>query len=565
MNNLNKEIVHTFKWYKKLTKRFIDLAFLPTTMVVIATLFSQLFMLISSMMPLKVIMLLGSPIVPKYFPNSWQSIPRDMLIVYLAIASVGFFVLYLLSEKVISIYAQKGANKILKNNQKVVLFENQDTQAQKYYTIQSKSLADIVFFILAWIGLGVLYPLLGLIIGLFLVFSYVGFFYGYKIPKYQKKIDEELHILLDLLKGIGFFIVFAFILGSFLGDFYAPNIIVALIAVLLIRQMFGQLRGAVRSVVNLYKARLKVNSLFFYGHTQIKISHDKKDPFWNLLEKQHHKKWIPAIFTEILDEEVKYIQSSWYKLNIKNIAILEITVLQKAQEQKYFVKIFNKNITSQAIHEASFLETNKENKLSLKFIGTTTLEEFHINIFEDKGYKELTQKEFGASHHDIRLHLMDLEINSELKDRYTRSHPYLYKRISKQMIEKLSIVAKDDEVNMIMLFEKSFDSILNTLQKSSLQIINPHLTKFNLIKQNDEKISLIHWGAWKIDLLGVDYPIDVNSIKILKERYKSETENIDEIVLTAFMSQFEKLYNGENFTAIMELLPRILECLKNEK
>ncbi|MEA2019527.1 MAG: hypothetical protein U9N59_13895 [Campylobacterota bacterium] len=563
--SLNKEIIHTFKWYKKLTKRFIDLAFLPTTMVVIATLFSQLFMLLSSMMPLKVIMLLGSPIVPSYFPLSWQSISRDTLVIYLAIASVGFFLFYLLSERIIDIYSQKGSNKVLQNNQKIVLFQNQDLFAKSSYAKLSQSLSNIIFFILSLVGLGVVYPLLSLVILLFVAVTYIIFS--------QMHIIENLNKLLDLAKGIGFFIVFAFILTSFIVNFYPPEIIIVILSVLLIRQMLIKLYEAIRDIVNLAKNREKVNSLFFFRHVKVEIPHESKDPFWSMIDENKRKKWIAELFNNMLDNNIIYISSQLYKVNIKNIAFFKVILKHKDSDKNhiYLLKLFNKNISSQAIHESTLLEEYGDSLFSLPFLGSIAVEEFHCNIFEFSDVGVMTQKDFNVNNITIRSNMMTIKLHKDLTDRYSRSHPYLYERLRNQTFSKYYLVYNIEEMELIKKFESNFNHVIKKLEKLPLQVINPAISRYSLIAMNTDLL-LLHWGGWKIDSLGVGYPIGIAPIDILKKDFKIlqgkrkelENVNIEDIILSSLMTHYEILYNSDNFTAILELIPRILECIINE-
>lgn len=561
-SSLNKEVKLTYKWYKKLTGRFLKIAFIQTVSIVINTLFSQIFMLLSMMMPLKVVMLLGSDKIPRFFPVSWQSLDREMLIIYLAIASVGFFLLHLLFEKVINIHSIKGSNKILQNNKKVILFENQDSFAQKSYTKLAKSLSNIVFFLLSLIGLGVVYIELSFVIILFVLSVYIMFAIVFKNNRSVKILNDEFNNTVTLLHVVGFFVIFAFVLGSFLADFYPPQIIVAILSILLVRQMFSKLGSATKDIKTLYKDRLKINSLFFFRDTKVQIAHDKKDPFWNILEHKARAKWIKELLNNILENDITYISSQCYRLNIKNIALFKVVAKDNDSDKTftYLLKLFNKNISSQAIHETTILQENIHDFFNLPFIGSSIVKEFHCNVF--KYFNVEPVQNFKHDHILLRIKMMNIEPPKELLERYSRSHPYLHSRLSKGMFDKLYLTAQEGEIGMIKDFEKKFDDIIQKIKAVPLQIINPIITKFSLVKFED-KFALLHWGGWKIDSLGTDFPIAIKTIDILKENFEIANVKIDDIILVSLISHFEKLYNGENFTGIFEIIPRILECIED--
>ena len=568
MLSLNKEFVLVFKWYKKLTGRFINISFFQTFIVIISTLFSQIFLLLSSMLPLKVIMLLGSDKIPKFFPDSWQNTDKDMLIIYLAILSIIFFLLHIFSEKIIELYSLKGSKKILENNQKIVLFEKQDIFAKNAYTKLSKSLSNIIFFIFSVVGLGFLYPLLSLAIVSFLFFTYLFFYISYKNHRMLKKLEENYKSFIDIIRTIGFFFVFVFILGSFLTNFYPPHLTIVILSILLVRQMFSKLASAIKDIIQLYKDRLKINSIFFFKDTKINLLHEKKDPFWQILQNEKRNEWIPKVLSLILNQNVIYVNSIILKINIKNIVFIQISTTdsKKTLERNYLLKLFNKNISTQAIHEATLLE---ENELTLPFLGVTVVENFHIHLFEFSDVKFV--ENFKTDSLLVRLNLMRVKPSKQIISRYNRSHQYLHQRISNTVFEKLYLMANSNELELLKKFEDQFNVINMKIKALPLQYINPLITKYTLVKK-DDRLCLLHFGNWKLEPLGVDFPISIKSIEylndhfdiLLNERDRTKTLQFEDVVLAALIAQFEKFYLSEHFTGIFELIPRILECIKND-
>jgi hypothetical protein len=557
------QIELSLKWYKKLTGRFLNIAFIQTIFIVFATIFSQTFMLLSTMTPLKIVMLLGSDKIPGFFPDSWQSIDKNMLIIYLAIASIGFFILHIFFEKIITLHSIIGSNKVLQNNKKIILFENQDVFAQKAYTKLSKSLSNIIFFILSLVGIGIVYLPLSFMIIFYILSIYIVFSILFKKDRSAKVLNEGFNSSIDLLKGVGFFVIFAFILGGLLADFYAPKTIVIILSVLLVRQMFSKLSSAIKDIKSLYRDRLKINSLFFFKDTKIQITHDKKDPFWSLLNYEDRRFWIEDLLSNVLDNKITYVSSQYYNVNIKNVIFLKVLLIDcNNNTYTYLLKLFNKNISSQAIHEATILQENIDDFFSLPFIGSSNVREFHCNIFYFPDIKPIDN--FKDDNILIRIKIMKITPPKELLKRYDRSHPYLHNRLNIKMIDKLYLIVDSDNINMIKDFENNFDDILQNIKEVPLQLINPMITKFSLVKTEDNFV-LLHWAGWKIDSLGTDFPISLNALNTLRDELDINHVNIDDVILVSLMSQFEKYYNSENFTGVIEIIPKILEYMKNAK
>ena len=560
--SLNSKTYSSLKWYKKLTGRFLNIAPLYTIIVVLLTILSQVFMILYFMLPLKIVMLLGSDKVPGFFPLSWQSMKLNTLIFYLAIASVLFFILYLLSKRFIDIYSMKGANKILENNQKVVLFEKQDIFAQNSYSKLASSLSSIIFFILSLLLLAIFYPLLCIAIIIFVLATYLLFSLLLAREKSAKHIIENLNDVFDTVKGIQFFTIFVVILLSYITNFYFPHIIIVILGLLINRRMFNKLITSINDIVNLYKGRMKINYLFFFRDINVKISHDKQDPFWSLLNHESREKWIKDLLNNVLENDIRYIRSHWYRVDIKNIAFLKVVIKNNDNTQSYLLKLFNSNISSQAIHETTILQENINGLYNLPFIGSNTVKEFHCNIFDFVNVEAVPN--FKLDHILLKINMMSISPTKDLLERYSRSHPFLYKRLDKKMLNKLYLTAKEDEIEIIKDFEKSFEVIIKIIEDVPLQIINPFMTKLSLLK-NEEHFVLLHWSGWKIDSVGTDFPIAEKSINTLKEKLDLNNVKINDIILVSLMSQFEKFCNAENFTGVIDLVPRVLECLKDEK
>ena len=161
-------ILMSLRWAVSIGSKLIRVAPGYTFSVIIFTLISQVSMLLAFFLPLKVIILLGSSRIPRYFPESWKSFDHDQLVITLAVAAAGFYLLALLSERILAMLATKGAQRLLDKSRKITMFRNQKTITKNAYLKYSSGLAGLVFSILAFIFLGVLYPNLAIV-----TFSYI--------------------------------------------------------------------------------------------------------------------------------------------------------------------------------------------------------------------------------------------------------------------------------------------------------------------------------------------------------------------------------------------------------
>ena len=141
------------KWFLRIGGQFFKLMPGQTILAIFLSLFSKALGILSSYLPLKVVILLGSAGIPKFFPSSFQDIDRELLVVGLSIATVIFYILFITTEKSLVILGKRAATVVLKNSSKMPLFENQNEVAQKGVQRYSESLAELFFLL---VGLPIL-------------------------------------------------------------------------------------------------------------------------------------------------------------------------------------------------------------------------------------------------------------------------------------------------------------------------------------------------------------------------------------------------------------------------
>lgn len=156
------------RWTLGLGNKFRRKAPLATTLCVLASLTSQTAMLVAFLLPLKVVILLGADGLPRYYPPALAGLGRETLIIWLSGASVAFYGLNLLAEKVVGIAANRGAIRLLASTGKMILFEDQNEIAGSAYKQFTSSLAGSVFVFLAILILLWIYPVIP-----FLLFVYL--------------------------------------------------------------------------------------------------------------------------------------------------------------------------------------------------------------------------------------------------------------------------------------------------------------------------------------------------------------------------------------------------------
>lgn len=578
--SLHRVIEATLRWSFSIGVKFLRVVPAYTLAVVFATLTSQISLLLAFFLPLKVIILLGSPDIPTYFPQALHSMERDHLIMSLAAGTAGFYLLYLLAEKAIVHYSAQGANRLLEKSQKISLFESQNEIAIRAYHRYSRSLASLVFVGLSLVFVGFLYPRLTLIVLVYVVMVFLilslAFAHG---KKSSAKLAEGVSDLMNVLGAVGFLLAFASMVADFLMG-RPPRVIAAIVCLLLIRQLMLRLAGLVTDIAALFTQRLQINPLFFYEKKLVAETPPREHNFWSLLEMPHRDEWVKCVLREVVGLSPRRVDCVWRQTGIANVVAFEVTFCDDNGQNlvHYLVKLFNSNQRVLALHEASLLsECEPVDLPSLRFLGVDQIENYHCHLFEWTGIKELSPSELGMKRQEIAERLLSCEPPKTLLERYSRSRPMLGQRLNNNMVARLRLVTSNSkQLEQLTVLEQKFQQLRSRLQSLPVQIVNPDMSP-DILKSNESgEIYLTHWGRWSIEPVGAGWPVpgwpvtekDLNQLTEVVVQAKKRREDLIPIIdadikLAALMFSFEHFFNRQQYTKALEILPSILAYLKN--
>lgn len=568
----------TARWSFSIGAKFIRVVPTYTLAVVLATLASQIALLLAFFLPLKVLILLGSSRVPRYFPQAWQAVERDHLVMSLAAGAAGFYLLYLLAEKTVIFCAERGATRLLEKSRKITLFENQDEIALRAYHRYSRSLAGLVFVGLALVFIGFLYPDLALVVLGYGLTTYVLLSLAFALTKrLRARLAEGVSGLMNMLGAVGFLFAFAFMVSDFLMD-RPPSVIVAIICLLLVRQLMIRVTGVVTDLSILFTLRLQINALFFHGQKLVADISEREHDFWSLLEMPRRVEWVRGVLREVAGVSPQRIDCVWRQNSIANVVTFEVTACDDSGQilGSYLVKLFNSNHRAPALHEASLLSGCAQGALpSPRFLGANQVDNYHCHLFEWTGAKELSPSELGVKRQEVAVWLISYEPPRALVERYTRSRPLLGQRLSNNMISRLHLVTSNpQQLEQLTVLEQKFHQLRSRLQSLPVQIVNPDMQPDILKCTEGGDVILTHWGRWSIEPVGAGWPVPgwpvsekdlIRLGEVLDQAKKSRKALIPvvdaDIKLAALMFAFENFYQRQQYISALHLLPSVLACI----
>lgn len=597
-------------WSTQLGGRFLRVAPGGTILVVLATLLSQVAMLLSFFLPLKVVILLGSERIPRYFPAALADLDRNTLIVGLTLATVVAFGAYLLAERLIRFGSDHGARRILERSRKVVLFENQDAIATRAYRRYATIPAGLVFLLL---GSGVLYLLYPSVLGLLIAFLFLiallvvlGSRLGGAL---RQKVLSPPSAWLPGVAGLGFLLVFVWLVADYLYR-DPPGLLAAIVALLLARQMLNRLAGMVTSLVSLHHERPRLDALFFHHQVFQRRRHGRGGGLWALLADGAREDWMPRVLSEVEGIPARVRSSEWWQTQVQDVVAIHC---EMEDSEPRLVKVFGPNRSGEARHEASLLADPPAGLPAPGWIGATTIDDLHCHVLrlpedtarvaarlgptpengdrsEDPAAASASggagdsgdpgPAEEGAAAvdlaelaHRFRQSLIAVEPPEELAGRYGRSRPLLWQRLDRAMFERVRLVADAAARDRIDELLADFEAILERVRSLPWVFVNRQLNPETLATAGDDVIAL-HWGRWGLETLGTAWPLTALEpaalANLLAEagRQRPALARVPPaaVRLAGLLSLVERLYLAQRYADILELLPelektwRVLGC-----
>lgn len=573
-----KPIRNVASWTLSVGRKFFRVVPSCTLWVVFFTLLSQLALLLAFFLPLKVLILLGSSVVPSYFPGTWRQVGLENLVIFLSAGAVGFYLIYLTTDKAINFFVERGARSLLEKSHKIVLFKNDGEIAIRAYHRFSRSLAGLVFIGLSLVIMGSLYPYLAIsVVGFWLVLfilisSALRFF---AVP--ATILDQNMSGKVNALGGIGFLSAFLFIVTDFLLPPAPPSVIVVIICLLLVRQFMTKITSLFSDISSLYAQKLQISTLFFHDHKFVADKSRDDRNFWSLSELTRREEWLGDVLFELLGVLPARIKSVWLQTNVVNIMVFVVEVYDDNgySQGTYLVKLFGRNKLDLALQESSLLaECKEEDFPSPQFLGESKVDSYHCHLFKWGKAKENTLINVNVKRQEIFLRLLSYEPPKKLVDRYNRSRLLLWQRIKEGMVNQLhSVTSNPKQLHQLVIFEQKIEYISSRLQNLPMQLVNhdlqPDMLKFN----EDGDVTLIHWGRWSIEPVGASWPTseqELNSLDdALKEAKKKRktllTVTSTDVRLASLIFSLESLLNRQQYVKVLDLLPLLLMSLEDRK
>jgi hypothetical protein len=554
-------------WAWSICRRLAILAPLPLSVVVFATIVSQLAKLLAFFLPLKIIILIGSARVPRYFPPSFVDIDRDALIIGLGIATVGFYVLYLISDKIVETFTERCAERVTAHSAKLVMFTQQTQIVRNACQQMAESIAALVFTALVIATLPLVYPTVAAAVVAWPVLCLATVaLAGQMKPAARAWLEKNVDVAVETASALGFFTITAVIIGQFITGHPVP-ILIAIISILLSRQLLQRLGTVFTNARALYPRRLVINTLFLRGHKWSSKGSSRRKRVWDIVRAGARREWLPQMLSDVTGDTVTGADMTrWRETGLVDVLAFEAKA-DAGPESGYLIKLYDPSRSLAAVQEATLLGSVKAGSLPAPaLLGSAPVGEHHCHVFENPPSAPLTKAEVKAAKLDLITECWKCQLPRDLVQRYRRSHQLLGQRLATADLERVLLaVETPEDASALEEFGRELERICAILDEMPLAIQNPDIRQELMVRQDTGNVVALHWGRWYLEPVGAGWPNDDKLAELPLWLAKAGEARPDiarlapeHAQLAAIAHDLEKLLNQQRFRAAIALMPRVV-------
>ncbi|TVP82135.1 hypothetical protein [Thioalkalivibrio sp.] len=505
---LFRETLRFGYWTARILRQFLRVRPGSTLLTIASTAIARITRILAFFLPLKVILLAGSPGVPRYFPFVSPDAKTEW-IVGLTVAAFIAYGLTLLLQSATERWSFDAGREILRGANQISLHGRQEEEARSVFARFSGVIASGLFIALSALLLTWLNPaLLGFIsVSVSLLYVFTAWaLRGEAVPppRLKGRIQKNLNAYLGLFSTLIFFGAFVVILAPFLLD-RGGNILIALLSVLLTQQILGNLSSIAKTGTALQASRARIDPLV-YPNVQLQPRGPKRatPAFQVVFAKDRRQRQSLAALARVepIDGDINVC---WEDSTFRGANTLHIVQHDRSGRpiRHYQQQIFSPAQFDLLENEAVLFQHVPRERLKAPRQYTS---------FEDAGFRcqiyaygdatPLSKKKFRDVRDELLRHIWAYRPAQGLIRSYRGSRAMLHQRLTTKLCSRLNMVTDTpEEAEILDHWMAYLPEIRKIIQKQPLVLHNPDMNR-NTVVRDGEDYLIMTWGRWVLEPLG---------------------------------------------------------------
>jgi len=539
-------------------------------------LLNQVAFVLSFLLPLKVIIMLGSEGVPRYFRFFMTEETRSSWMIALAAGSIGFFVVYFASGRILERLGQRAGERVVRSSGKTGLFDNQERFATDLFgrvvdtwgTIAMAAGGILLGLLLEWRLVFVLLVVIGLE---FVIFSiYWNRFSEPERADQRERLVARRMALVRNLSAVNVLVLFGGLVFLLLTD-PSMNFIVAIVMFIITRQILAR---AVKMLgdANFFRANQeRIDALVHPGRHLREKRSAISDSFEQLLMPERRGRFFEAVANSS-GTAVGELDWAWRDIPGTGSAMF-VAPAGQDRSSEYRLKVKMREGDAGLARETMFYQSGSAARLGLScgLVHSGSLFGRGYLLLESPELSECSGEDLRDIVHGIRMRLWHHQPDKELASRLLRSFPPIDARLTSERLGRIRIACNSGKQKAVLdEFLQKMPAVIAALNGLPRVLINRSLARTNIMLTDAGKPIVLHWDAIRLDVIGSDLVRKDLNAEYASERIAEELSGKNSKIadlpewalpLVVHMNRIDRLIGQEAYGAVLEEVPEILKLL----
>lgn len=560
-------------WFWRATRRLVQVDRRAALRLIGSMSVNQIVTVLVFFLPLKVVLLVASDGVPRYFQFFISEDTKDAWLVGLAAA---IFILYIVSIRLDTIAersASQGAKSLVGAAEQVPITANPEGFARSTFHRLGGIAAGLIFGLSALAVGTVIFPVFFISIPIMLAVEFLVAAVlvrrpeGSSLSRMGRFVREQPQDLLRWLKQINFLIVFAVLLVVFIA-FDGLNPLFALAAIMLSRRLFGVLRNVVRDMLKLSGDRHLVDALLFEdARVKTTTGADQEQLLGKALPAARLKRLesLSAVAvsgegwerysndSDILESLESVEDAIWVDSGQVRVAMFDLYGIGASGErERLFREYLYSGKASRGLEQHDYLLKflDAETVRSPKRVAGYQHEGLVGRVVDFRGITEPGQKEWQARRQELLQYLWALEVPTSLVTAFDSAHPRLHERLLGELPEGVGVATDEPWAQSVYdLLTSRLPHLCERVAKLPLALFNGGLTRRNVVVGPDGRSCLLDWTSWSLQPVGAGFAPDSDSRELLEAAGRAasvrvgaaEGALVNDVLLASILQRMDRL------------------------
>lgn len=525
-------------WLWRATRRLAEVDRGAALRLIASTSVNQVVTFLVFFLPLKVVLLVASDGVSRYFQFFITQDTKSTWIAIIVVAILVFYVISIRLDTVADRSASRGAESLIRTADQVPVTSDPEGFAKTTIYRIGESIGGLIFGLLTLAAGAVVFPAFFLAIPVLLLVELlvVAVSLSEGCPPLLKGlgefIDEKPQELIKWLRQINFLVIFSVLIVLFL-IVEGINPLLGIAAILLSRRLFGALKDVARDSLKLSGDRRLVDALLF---SDARVRNDPARDRDRLLGRA-----LPAARLENIrkyarragDEVEHYTDDSetfellesveeavWVDSGQSRMAMFDL--YRRGSEQSR-IRLFREYLYtgkgSRGLEQHDFLlRFLPEQKLRCPSRVVAYRSEGLVGrVVDFRGLTETCPQEWGSRRDELLGHLWGLEVPGTLIEAYNGAHRRFHERVAEELLGLLAVAADEPWARSTYdLLAERLESLCDRIAAMPLMLFNERLTRRNALVGPDERSLLLDWTSWSLQPIGSGFLPDADGRALLE-------------------------------------------------